>query len=106
MDFSKMMKQAQQMQKQMAEVQKRIDDMEMEGISGGGLVSVLLSGKGEMKKISINDSLLEEKEPDILEDLVIAAHNDALKKLEKRKAQEMESVSGGLKMPPGLDFSL
>ena len=101
MDFSKMMKQAQQMQKQMSEVQKRIEEMESEGISGGGLISIVLSGKGEMKKISINDSLVKEDEIDILEDLIIAAHNDALKKLEARKSQEMDGVSGGLKLPSG-----
>ena len=65
MDFSKMMKQAQQLQKDMAEAQKRIESMEVEGISGGGMVTLTLQGNGKMKNISINNSLFEEKEPEI-----------------------------------------
>lgn len=104
MDFSKMMKQAQQLQKQMAEAQRRIEEMQVEGIAGGGMVSVILAGSGKMVSLSINEVLMDDKETDILEDLIIAAYNDAWQKLEKKRAEEMSSVTGGGSFPRGLDF--
>lgn len=94
MDFSKMMKQAQNLQKELAAAQKRIEELEIEGMSGGGMVTVVLLGNGKMKGISLNTSLLEEKDPDILEDLIVAACHDAWEKLEKKRNEEM----GGLSM--------
>jgi len=99
MDFSKMMKQAQHLQKEMAEAQKRIESMEVEGISGGGMVALTLQGSGRMKNISINNSLLEEKESEIIEDLVVAAFNDAWDKIEKKRSEEMGGLMGGASLP-------
>jgi DNA-binding YbaB/EbfC family protein len=99
MDFSKMMKQAQQLQKDMAEAQKRIESMEVEGISGGGMVTLTLQGNGKMKNISINNSLFEEKEPEIVEDLVVAAYNEAWEKMEKKRSEEMGGLMGGASLP-------
>lgn len=93
MDLSKMMKQAQGLQKQLAEAQKRIESMEVEGISGGGMVTVKLLGNGKMQKISLNNALLEEKETDMIEDLIIAAYHEAWEKLEKKKTAEMSGFS-------------
>lgn len=99
MDLSKMMKQAQEMQKKLMEVQRRIEELEVEGISGGGMVSIVIDGKGSLKSVVINKALLEEKEPDIIEDLIIAAYNEARTKLEEKKAEEMGDL---VDVPMGL----
>lgn len=106
MDFSGMMRQAQNMQKRMEELQKKLDEAETEGISGGGLVRVILSGKGELKKLELNASLCVAEEKDVLEDLVIAAHNDALKKISQKREEEMGELMSGLKLPPGINFPM
>lgn len=95
MDLSKMMKQAQHLQKEMADAQKRIDAIRVEGISGGGIVTVVLSGNGRMKSVSISKDLLGDQEYDILEDLVVAAYNEAWDKLEKKREEEMGGIMGG-----------
>jgi DNA-binding YbaB/EbfC family protein len=97
MDFSKMMKEAQRLQKQLTEAQKRLAEMEIEGISGGGMVSVTLMGDGKMRRLHIDESLLSEK--DMLEDLIIAAYNDAQQKLEEKRTELM-----GVNLPAGMPF--
>jgi len=97
-----MMKQAQELQSKMAELQVELETMEMEGTSGGGLVKVFLTGKGSMTRLSIDPSLFKPDEAEILEDLVIAAHNDAKQKAEKTMAEKMQALTSGLPLPPGL----
>src|SRR5262249_425615 len=101
-DFMGLMKQAAQLQTKMQEMQNELDQIEVEGIAGGGLVSVKLSAKGDMKGVSIDASLLKAEEKDIVEDLVMAAHADARRKAEKVIQDKMKSLTGGLPMPPGL----
>ncbi len=98
------MKQAQQMQARMAEVQKQLEVLEIEGNSGGGMVKVILSGKGDLKSIKIDPSVLDPKEADILEDLITAAFNDAKKKVEEASNAAMSKATGGMGLPPGLGF--
>tara|TARA_B100000575_G_C22805108_1_gene474805 strand:- start:4 stop:327 length:324 start_codon:yes stop_codon:yes gene_type:complete len=101
-NFGNMMKQAQQLQKKMAEAQEKLNEIEVEGLSGGGLVKVTASAKGNFKRISIDQSLIKEEEKEILEDLVIAAINDAKLKGEEAAQEEMKSLTGGLPLPPGM----
>ncbi len=101
-NFGNMMKQAQQLQKKMAEAQEKLNEIEVEGISGGGLVKVTATAKGSLKRISIDDSLLKTDEKEILEDLIIAAINDSKQKGEIVTQEEMKSVTGGLPLPPGM----
>jgi DNA-binding YbaB/EbfC family protein len=96
-----MMKQVQAMQSRMAEMQARLEQATVTGQSGGGLVKVSLSGKGVMTKLDVDASLLKPEEKDILEDLILAAHADAKAKSEAMMAEEMQSVTGGLPLPPG-----
>ncbi len=97
-----MMKQAQELQSKMAELQAELETMEVEGVSGGGVVKVMLTGKGSMAKISIDPSLVKADETEILEDLIVAAHNDAKQKAEKAMAEKMQAITAGLPLPPGL----
>ena len=101
-NLGNMMKQAQQLQKKMAEAQDKLNDIEVEGTSGGGLVKVISTAKGTFKRISIDESLLKNDEKEILEDLVIAAINDAKQKGEIAAQEEMKSLTGGLSLPPGM----
>mgnify|MGYP001416031528 FL=1 len=101
-NIGNMMKQAQQLQKKMAEVQEKLNSIEVEGTSGGGLVKVLASAKGEVKRIIIDDSLMIKEEKEMTEDLIVAAINDAKKKGEVASQEEMKSVTGGLPLPPGI----
>ena len=103
-NFGNMMKQAQQLQKKMAEAQQKLNDIEVEGESGGGLVKVIATAKGSFKRISIDDSLVKLDEKEILEDLITAAINDAKEKGETAANEEMKSLTGGLPMPPGMKF--
>lgn len=100
-NFDQMLKQAQQLQAKMQQAQDKIAQMEIEGVSGGGLVKVILTGKGDMRSINIDKSLIDPQEGEILEDLIIAAVNDARHKLETSSAQEMGKVTEGLPLPPG-----
>ena len=97
-----MMKQAQELQSKMAELQAELEAMEVEGTSGAGLVKVILTGKGAMARISIDASLIKPDEAEILEDLIIAAHNDAKQKAEKTMAEKMQVLTSGLPLPPGM----
>jgi DNA-binding YbaB/EbfC family protein len=103
-DLSKIMKQAQELQTKMAEMQENLAALEIEGSSGGGMVRATMNGKGELKAIQIDPSLLNPEESEILEDLIVAAQNDAKTKVEARSAEEMSSLTGGLPLPPGMKF--
>ncbi len=97
-----LMKQASQMQQKMAEMQAKLEAAEVEGVSGAGLVSVVLSGKGLMKRIKIDPKLVDPAEAEMLEDLVLAACNDARTKLDAMTADEMKNATGGLNLPEGM----
>jgi DNA-binding YbaB/EbfC family protein len=97
-----LMKQAQQMQSRMQEMQAKLESMEVEGVAGAGLVTVALNGKGDMKRIKIDPKLADPADTEMLEDLVIAAHTDAKRKIEALTADEMQKVTGGMQLPAGL----
>jgi DNA-binding YbaB/EbfC family protein len=101
-DFMGMMKQAAQLQSKMQELQAELDQIEVEGTAGGGLVIVKLSAKGDMKGAKIDDSLMKPGETEILEDLLVAAHADARRKAEAVMQDKMKALTGGLPLPPGL----
>ena len=103
-NLGQMMKQAQQMQAKMTEMQEGLEAMEISGGSGGGLVSVTLNGKGEVRAIKIDPSLVTADEVEVLEDLVTAAFNDAKTKVEAHMQEEMAKLTGGLKLPPGMNL--
>jgi len=96
------MKQAQEMQSKMAEAQASLENLEVIGQSGGGMVEVKLSAKGTMKGLTIDASLMTADDREILEDLIVAAHNDAKTKSETVLAEEMKKITGGLTLPPGM----
>jgi len=100
-NLSQIMKQASQLQSKMEALQAELEALEVEGTSGGGLVRVSMSGKHVMRKISIDPSLMKEGEADILEDLVITAVNAAKAKADEAAASKMQSITGGLPLPPG-----
>ena len=97
-----MMKQAQQMQQKMADMQARLEAAEIEGVAGAGLVRVTLTGKGVLKGIKIDPKLLDPAEAEMLEDLVMAAHADAKGKLDAITESETRDAMGGISLPPGL----
>lgn len=101
-DFLGLMKQATQLQSKMQELQAELDTIEVEGTAGGGMVTVKLTAKGELKGTRIDDSLLKPEEKEVLEDLLIAAHADARRKGEAVMQDKMKSLTGGLPLPPGL----
>jgi len=103
-DLGKLLKQAQEMQSKMADMQSQLDELEVDGQSGGGMVTTTLNGKGLMTKLKIDPSLLTPDESEILEDLIVAAHNDAKAKVETRVAEEMQKLTGSLGLPAGLKF--
>ncbi len=102
MNIQKMMQQAQELQKKMSEAQAKLAEEENEGDAGGGMVKVTLNGKGNLLKLHIDDSLMNKDEKDVLEDLIIAAYNDAKKKVEDNFSSQMESITGGLGLPAGM----
>jgi len=97
-----LMKQASQMQAKMQEMQAKMEAMEVEGVAGAGMVAVTLSGKGDMKRLKIDPKLIDPAETEMLEDLVIAAHTDARRKVEQIMADEMQKATGGLELPGGM----
>lgn len=101
-NFAEMMKQAQALQGRMAEMQAELERTLVAGRSGGGMVVVTLTGKGDMAQVKIDPSLLKPEDAEILEDLIVAAHNDAKAKVEETMKEKMKSLTGGLPMPPGL----
>ena len=100
-NLAQMMKQAQQMQSKMAEMQEQLAAVEIKGASGAGLVEVTLNGKGDVRAVRIDASLMS-GDVEIIEDLIIAAHNDAKSKVEQHTAEEMKKLTGGLELPPGM----
>ena len=101
-DFLGLMKQATQLQAKMQEMQAELDQITVDGSAGGGLVSVTLSAKGDLKGVRIDDSLVKPGEKEIIEDLIVAAHADARRKAETLMAEKMKSLTGGLPLPPGM----
>ncbi len=101
MDFMGLMKQAQQMQAKMAETQLELDQVEVEGAAGGGLVKLRLTAKGALKAIEIDPGLLAPDQKAILEDLIVSAHTQARAKADEAMAEKMKELTGGLQLPPG-----
>jgi nucleoid-associated protein EbfC len=101
-DLMGIMKQAQAMQQKMQDVQAELDTIEVQGSSGGGVVTVTMTAKGQMKAVSIDRSLLNADEKEIVEDLIVAAANDARVKAERTMQERLEEVTKGLPLPPGL----
>ncbi len=102
MNLMGMMKQVGEMQARMQQMQEELAGIEIDGQSGGGLVKVTLSGKGDVKKVSIDPSLIKADEAEILEDLIVAAAGDAKGKLDATLQTKMQEMAGGLPLPPGL----
>jgi DNA-binding YbaB/EbfC family protein len=101
-NLGNMLKQAQQMQTRMAEMQAKLEAAVVEGQAGGGMVKISLSGKGDLKRVTIDPSLMTADDREVLEDLLIAAHADARTKVEATMAEEMQKATAGLNLPAGL----
>ncbi|MEA3027372.1 MAG: nucleoid-associated protein EbfC [Alphaproteobacteria bacterium] len=101
-DFMGLMKQAAELKSKMETMQAELENAETEGVSGGGLVTIRLTGKGDLKGLSIDPSLLKPSEKEIVEDLLVAAHADARRKVEALVQEKMKNATGGLPLPPGL----
>ena len=99
-DFNDLLSQAKKMQGKMKETQDAIKKIEVEGVSGGNAVKVIMDGEGELKKIDLSDAILKESK-EIIEDLIVAAHNDAKLKLKKKTTEEISKITGGIDLPPG-----
>jgi DNA-binding YbaB/EbfC family protein len=101
-DFLGLMKQATEFKSKMEAMQAELDQLEVEGAAGGGLMTIKLSGKGDLRAAHIDDSLLKPDQKEILEDLIVAAHADARRKLEAMLQEKMQALTGGLPLPPGV----
>ncbi len=101
-DFLGLMKQAAELKSKMEAMQAELDRIEVEGAAGGGLVTLKLSGKGEVRTVHVDDTMLRPDQTDILQDLIVAAHADARRKLEAMLQERMQALTGGLPLPPGL----
>ena len=99
-DFTNLISQAKKMQEKMKETQENLKKIEVEGVSGGGTVKAVMNGDNELKKILLDEALLKEPK-EIIEDLIVAAHNDAKSKLKKKTSEEISKVTGGIELPPG-----
>jgi DNA-binding YbaB/EbfC family protein len=97
-----MMKQAAELKSKMEAMQAELDQIEVEGTSGGNLVTVKINAKGELRTVSIDPSLMKPDEKEIVEDLIVAAHGDARRKAERVLQEKMEALTGGLPIPPGM----
>lgn len=106
MNINKLIKQAQEVQTRITEMQSKIGEMEVEGQSGAGMVKVVITGKGEMKKIAIDPKMITPDEKEILEDLIVAAFNDAKRKADAETDSRMNELTGGLQLPPGMKFPI
>ena len=102
-DFNDLISQAKKMQEKMKETQDALKKIEVEGVAGGNAVKIIMSGDGELKKILFDDAVFKESK-EILEDLIVAAHNDAKAKLKKKTSEEISKATGGINLPP--DFKL
>jgi DNA-binding YbaB/EbfC family protein len=103
-NLGNLMKQAQQMQARMTEMQQKLAESEFTGSAAGGMVAITLTGKGDLKGVKIDKSLIVPDDAEILEDLIVAAHNDAKAKAEQATAEQMKTLTGGLKLPPGMSL--
>jgi DNA-binding YbaB/EbfC family protein len=101
-NLGNMLKQAQELQAKMADMQAKLSDVELDGSAGGGMVTVTVNGKGEMRRVKIDPALVDPNEVEILEDLLVAASNDAQAKVEAYVQEEMGKLTGGLNLPAGL----
>ncbi len=101
-NIGNMLKEAQKLQSRMAEMQAKLAELELDGAAGGGMVTVTVNGKGEMRKVKIDRSLVDPAEVEILEDLIVAAFNDAKAKVEVKTQEEMGKLTGGLNLPAGM----
>ena len=102
MNIGQMMKQVQEMQAKMSQMQERLGDTEVMGQSGGGMVQATMNGKGELRKIKIDPKLADPNDIEMLEDLIVAACNDAKAKTDEQIAGETQKMMGGIKLPPGV----
>jgi hypothetical protein len=105
-NIGQIMKQAQQMQAKMAELQEQLADLEVDGAAGGDMVQVTMNGKGVLRAVKIDPSLINADDAEVLEDLIVAAVNDAKRKVETRVSEEMQKLTGGLNLPPGMSLPL
>ncbi len=103
-NIGQMMKQAQQMQEKMQEMQERLADHEVTGYSGGGMLTVTMNGKGEVRRVKIDPKLVDPEDVEVLEDLMLAACNDAKSKVEQYSQEQMQELTGGMQLPPGFKF--
>ena len=103
-DFTDLISQAKKMQEKMKKTQDALKKIEVEGVSGGNAVKVIMNGDGELKKISLGDTLMKESK-EITEDLIVAAHNDAKSKLKKKTSEQISKVTGGIDLPPGFKLT-
>ena len=101
-DFLGLMKQATELKSKMEAMQAELERLEIEGVAGGGLVAITVSGKGDVRGVRIDDSLFKPDQKEILEDLIVAAHADARRKLDATLQEKMQALTGGLPLPPGL----
>ena len=99
-DFVDLISQAKKMQEKMKETQEALKKIEIEGISGGNAVKIIMNGDGELKKVTLDEAAYKESK-EILEDLIVAAHNDAKSNLKKKTSEEISKVTGGIDLPPG-----
>ncbi len=105
-DLMGMMNKARELQEKMQEVQQEVAAMEIEGVAGAGLVKVVMDGKGNMKSLAIDPSLIKPDETEILEDLIVAASNDARARAEAALQEKMQEMAGGLGLPPGFNLPI
>jgi hypothetical protein len=103
-DFLGLMKQAAELKSKMEAMQAELDHIEVEGTAGGGMVTVKLSGKGDMRGAKLDESLLKPTDKEVVEDLIVAAHADARRRLEAVLQDKMKSLTGGLPLPPGMNL--
>ncbi len=101
-NLGNMLKQAQQMQSKMAEMQGRLGEIELTGQSGAGMVEVTINGSGQMRRVKLSKDVVDPNDVEVLEDLIVAAFNDAKTKIEAVVAEETQKVMGGIKLPPGI----
>ena len=101
-NFGQLMKQAQEMQSKIQDMQTRLAEIEVTGQSGAGLVSVTMNARNEVKRVAIDPSLFNAEDASVVEDLIVAAFSDAKGKAEGRAAEEMQKITGGLNLPPGM----
>ena len=105
-NLGNMMKQAQQMQQRMAEMQQALEGIEVTGAAGGGMVQVTLNGKGAVRRVRIDPKIVDPADVGMLEDLIVAAANDAKTKVEAHVQEEMQKLTGGLQLPPGFKLPI